>query len=169
MVFHCTSIKESSPLAPLDISPEGETGPNPRLAKGIAPKSRYLTLYALVLTMLMFAKMTFGTVEGAGKLSASEYLEGLIADVNSDTVDFVTSCVRAGGVNAELDVATRTPGNFDLVRDLLEERAKVLAKTDCLPWYCNGAQKRTSYFYNRFPGRLVGNYGNLVCAQPVKD
>ena len=113
--------------------------------------------------------MTFGTVDGGAKLSAMEYPTGRIANQNFDTVECLKSFVRMGGPNAELDVETRTSGNFDLERDLSDGRAEDPAKTDWLPWYRHGAQKRTSYFYNQLSAQLVGDYVNWVFAQPAKD
>ena len=55
------------------------------------------------------------------------------------------------------------------MRERLEGLAEVLAKTDRLPLYCAEASYRTSYFYNQFPSQLVGDYENLVYAQPAKD
>ena len=43
MVCLDTMTEGASPLAPLDISPEGKAGPNPRLANGIAPNVVILT------------------------------------------------------------------------------------------------------------------------------
>ena len=76
---------------------------------------------------------------------------------------------RPGGSNAGIDVGGRLSGSFDWVRERLEGLAEVLAKTDRLPLYCAEASYRTSYFYNQFPSQLVGDYENLVYAQPAND
>ena len=84
-------------------------------------------------------------------------------------VRYYSAFARAGGPNAEIDVETRTSNDFDFRRELLEGRAELLTKADRLPTYCTEASKRTSYFYNQFSGKLVGNYENRAESHPVKE
>ena len=73
------------------------------------------------------------------------------------------------GRDAEIDVESRTPRNFDLMRDLLEYRIEVLAKTDWAPRYFNDDHAHKSYLYNQLSGRLVENCEYRASAQPVKN
>ena len=57
----------------------------------------------------------------------------------------------------------------ELKDELRSGRVKVLADTDRLEWHGAEASMHTSCFYNYFSKQLVGNYENLVFAQPVGE
>ena len=113
--------------------------------------------------------MTRRAVESGEKFHAQQYLPNLISQGNFDTVDFFSAFPRTGGHNAQIDLATGTPPDIDLRRELLGRRVSVRTETDCLPRYCEEADRRTAYCYNRLPWQLVGNYENRACAQHVEE
>ena len=82
------------PQAPLDSPPGHKTGPNPRLAGGIAPMSFYLPLYGLVLATPRPRKISRRAADGDAKSSASDYLSGQVKKGSSAAYFF---CVLQGG------------------------------------------------------------------------
>ena len=77
--------------------PRREVVPNPRLANGIAPTFSYLPIYALVLKTPMFAKMTWGAVDGRRR----EISRGAISRESSTGGEFrqgrFPNVLRSGG------------------------------------------------------------------------
>ena len=71
-------INGSVPLAPLDSTPEGATGLNPRVEDDLAPLAFYLSLYGSVVTKLRVAKMSLGDVRENEKLGAVDFLASLV-------------------------------------------------------------------------------------------
>ena len=147
-------LKESFPLSPLESFPYGETGPNPRLAKGISPTSLYLLLYGSVLQTLQ--TLRFGEMS-RGRRRAREI--GRFRFLRPISKTRLRNCLfsafaRTVGPSAEIDVEKRNSTGFDLKREVLEGRPEVLTGKDCLPLYCASSSKRTSYFYIQFSGGI---------------
>ena len=74
--------------------------------------------------------------------------------------------VTSGGKSIPSDLP---PGDIDLKTNLSEGEIKALTKTDCTAWRDSRVGKHTSRWYNFISEKYVGNYRNLVFAQPAKD
>ena len=82
------------------------------------------------------------------ELSASDNLPSLISRQGFQTVDLLAAFVKPGG--PPIDRGARLSPDFNLREALLNDRVKVLTKTDCLEWHNKEASRRKSYFYNTF-------------------
>ena len=111
--------------------------------------------------------MSLGATEGRDKLSSLDNLSIEIYKEGFRTFDLLSAFVKAGG--SAMDLADLLSPEFDLKEELLSDRVKVLAKTDCLARHDKEASKHTSRFYNWFSNQMIGHCGNWVFAQPVTD
>ena len=121
----------------------------------VSPQCLITPLYGLVLKTILFREMSLGVSECRDKLDAADYLSSQIKH-GIRKVDFFSACARAGGPSEEIDVKTRSSGNFDLGRGLLEVMVKVSTKTDPP----QEASDHSSCLYNQLSGKLVGGYEN---------
>ena len=111
--------------------------------------------------------MTWVSGDGGAKWPAVEFLRRKVENKNAEAVDFRSAFIRTGGPNSEIDLESRTAPTSDLRTELLEGRANVFAKTDCLPWAGAPSLKNAAY-YRISPSQLVGNYGNRGSVRPAK-
>ena len=82
-----------APHGPLDDFSEFPQGPNPLVATEAAPKSFYLSLFALVLPTLRFEKMSWGSADGRLELSDVDNLARQIRKKGFRTVDLLSAFV----------------------------------------------------------------------------
>ena len=93
--------------------------------------------------------MPWAASEGRQKFHALDNLPSQIQQKGFQTADLLYAFVKTDV--SQIDPDTRSSADLDLKTELLNGRAKVLTKTDCLERYCKEASKRTSYFYNSRP------------------
>ena len=113
--------------------------------------------------------MSRWAADGNEKLYALDYLSGRVQKQGFQTGDLSSSPIKPGGSGDQIDLSTRSSGDFDLKAEFLQGRAKVLTKTDFPDRHLKRITNSRLIFYNQFPAHLVGDNENWAFAHPVKD